>query len=168
MAEVTVVLGSDEQLFVGDFFTARFEEGDDRGHRDVQRIGLTCHGNSHRVVAVLEPKFAESVLFASHHDREWTAEIRLGVDCFRSGRGCHGPNSFVLQPPQHVRTFFHDERHGKQHAGRSADHVGVEDIGDWIADYDSVATGGIRTAQNRAEVSWFFDRFDNEEKRRFC
>ena len=66
------------------------EERDNGGHGDVERIGLSCHGDAHAGVGLAQPVVAQAVLLAAHDDGEGAAQIGVGVERGGRGRGGHG------------------------------------------------------------------------------
>ena len=143
----------------------RFEQRDDRRHRDVERIGLAGHRDAHEEIAFLQPEFAQPVLLAAHDDRQRAAQIDLGVDVRRAGvvatmripfsrsQACTAALSATTigtenSTPVEARTTF-----------------GIENIGHRIADDHAIDTRRIGAAQDRAEVAGFLDRLDHEQER---
>jgi len=95
---------------------------------------------------VIQPEFAQAILLAAHDHRERPAQIGGGIDGLGRWRCCDCADFSLAQPGQHARAFLNHERHGKQHAGRCADDIRVENIGYRIAHDHRVATRGIRAA----------------------
>jgi len=142
----------------------RLKQRDDRGHGYVEGVRLTGHRNAHPRIRLAQPKITQSILLTAHHDGQWSAQIGVGMQ-FRRGRSRrHRADSMHPQPFPHLGAVRHDDRHGKEHSGRGPDDIGIKQVGHWVADDQGIHSGGIRTAQDGAEIARFLDRLHHQQK----
>ena len=141
-----------------------FVEQDRGSGRHVERVHFSEHGDEYLQISGVHPVIGKSVLLGADHNGNALFHIHIRVIKVCVGCGGEGFDSQFAEPCKGFFAGGFRQRHGEDGTGTGADHVRVEDVRLLVADDDRCCSDGIRTAEDGAQITGFFDRFRHEVK----